>query len=112
MMTLTPAALAWLSRFRKDGDHCLLIRLRRSGCSGFAYDPVWVDRCPDDAQILSLVPPPDFLVAVARKDAPHLDRVVVDLVREGLNRVLVWDNPAVTSTCGCGASVGFEKPGV
>ena len=109
MVTLTPSALQWFSRFhnKESGEDCLVLRLRRAGCSGYTYDPVWMANPPDGAVAVPVSPDPGYQVVVPASDMVHLEGTRIDLVRQGLNHVLVWDNPKVTASCGCGESIGF-----
>ena len=79
----------------------LRIGMQTSGCSGFGYKLEYVDEAGVQDQVfenhgVKLFVDPESLV--------HLDGMVIDFVREGLNEGFVFDNPNVISECGCGKS--------
>lgn len=104
---LSPAALDRARRFIVKNPLAFGLRLsvRQTGCSGYAYEVVEaVSRMPDD-RVCTVDGLP---VIVDAKSAPLLEGVRVDVIRQGLNTVFVFDNPQETGRCGCGESVALS----
>lgn len=75
--------------------------VRTSGCSGFSYVLEFVDQQePAD----TVIEKDGVKVFVDPKSLIYLAGTELDFVREGLNEGLRFNNPNVTSECGCGES--------
>lgn len=75
--------------------------VRKSGCSGLAYQVEYADAPgPDDHVFESH----GIKVLVDPKSLPYVDGTVVDYAREGLNERFKFLNPNVKDQCGCGES--------
>jgi len=98
-ITLTPRAADHARRWL-DGRP-LRLRVRTTGCSGYAYVVEPADGAsPED----TLIESQGVQILVDRKSLPFLLGSEVDYVREGLNASFQFRNPNVTATCGCGES--------
>ena len=99
---LTDAALTRVREFlARDGGAGLRIDVRRTGCSGWAYD----------VALAQEVDPADHVfeqdgvrVVVSDKAMPMVSGTTVDFVHQGLTREFRFRNPNVTGECGCGES--------
>jgi iron-sulfur cluster assembly protein len=79
----------------------LRLGVRRSGCSGFAYDIEYADEVrPDDTEFESR----GVRILVDLKSLPLLEGTELDYAREGLNAAFRFNNPNVRDSCGCGES--------
>ena len=79
----------------------LRLGIKRSGCSGFAYDVEYADDVrADDVQFESH----GVRVVVGLKDLPYVEGTEIDYAREGLNAAFRFRNPNVRDSCGCGES--------
>ena len=103
-LRVTPAAAEHFRRkLEKAHKSAVRISVQESGCTGFKYVLEEVDGdATDGATTLTLDNGVEILLdanAVA-----FLRGTEVDLVREGINRVLRFNNPNVVAECGCGES--------
>ncbi|MDP5054807.1 MAG: iron-sulfur cluster assembly accessory protein [Congregibacter sp.] len=84
------------------GKAAVRISVQESGCTGFKYVMEEVDSgASDDAQ---LALDNGVQVFVAADALEFLRGTEVDLSREGINKVLKFNNPNVVAECGCGES--------
>ncbi len=104
-VVLTPAAaekVKALIEAEGDADMALRVGVKRSGCSGYAYD-MFFDSTIDPSDIVNET---DGVRVVV--DAASLSMVAgatVDFRDEGLAGTgFAIDNPNVSGTCGCGKS--------
>jgi iron-sulfur cluster assembly protein len=98
-ITLTPRAAAHVRRWLGGRD--LRLRVKTTGCSGYAYV---VEPSESIADADSLLECEGVRIVVDRVSLPFLRGTQVDYVREGLNAHFEFRNPNVTATCGCGES--------
>jgi iron-sulfur cluster assembly protein len=104
-ITLTPAAVERVrSHVGREGRFGIRLGIRKSGCTGFAYVLDYADTANDDDVVFDDT---GVRVVVDRESLPFLEGMQVDFVKKGLNEMFTFENPNVTSSCGCGESVGF-----
>lgn len=107
-ITLTPAALQHLQMNLAQspaGTLGVRIGLRDAGCSGFAYTMDFTDvQNPDD----KVFETDGVKIIVDEKNFNALKGTEIDLVQEGINSVLEFNNPNVIHECGCGESFQFK----
>jgi len=96
---LTPRAAEHARRWL-DG-RSLRLRVKTTGCSGYAYVIEPDNGTSDDD---TLIESEGVRIVVDRRSLPYLLGSEVDYVREGLNASFHFNNPNVTATCGCGES--------
>ncbi len=84
------------------GKSAVRISVQESGCTGFKYVMEEVDE--GTAEDTSLALPNGVRVLLDAAAVDFLRGTEVDLVREGINRVLRFNNPNVVAECGCGES--------
>ena len=85
----------------KEQGVALRLAVRKTGCSGWAYDVGVATEVRDDDHRfedkgVSIVVDPESL--------PFLQGSKIDFVTSGLNRTFQFDNPNATEECGCGES--------
>ena len=79
----------------------LRLGVKRSGCSGFAYDVEYADEVRSgDAEFESH----GVRILVDLKSLPMLEGTELDYARDGLNAAFRFRNPNVRDSCGCGES--------
>jgi len=102
-LRITPAAAEhFRSSLAGSGRAAVRISVQESGCTGFKYVLEEVDdRNADDAQ---LALDNGVCVFVDANAIDFLRGTEVDLAREGINKVLRFNNPNVVAECGCGES--------
>lgn len=79
----------------------LRLGVRTSGCSGMAYVLEFVDEANDDDIVFE---DKGIKVIIDGKSLVYLDGTELDFVKEGLNEGFKFNNPNVSSECGCGES--------
>ncbi|MEG0055374.1 iron-sulfur cluster assembly protein IscA [Hafnia sp.] len=79
----------------------LRLGVRTSGCSGMAYVLEFVDAPNEDDVVFE---DKGVRVIVDGKSLAYLDGTQLDFVKEGLNEGIKFNNPNMTSECGCGES--------
>ncbi|MCU7798148.1 MAG: iron-sulfur cluster assembly protein IscA [Candidatus Thiodiazotropha sp. (ex Semelilucina semeliformis)] len=104
-ITITEAAAKHVQTFLNNRGKGVGIRLavRTSGCSGMAYEMEFVDELQEEDVVFE---GHGVKVVVDPKSLVYLDGTEVDYTREGLNEGFKFNNPNVTSECGCGESFG------
>jgi iron-sulfur cluster assembly protein len=99
---LTPAAADRVREFMaREGGIGLRVDVRRTGCSGWAYD-VGIANSADatDHEFEC----DGLKIVVSDKALPMVAGTTVDFVQKGLVREFRFRNPNVTGECGCGES--------
>ncbi|PWC22723.1 iron-sulfur cluster assembly protein IscA [Brenneria roseae subsp. roseae] len=79
----------------------LRLGVRTSGCSGMAYVLEFVDDVNADDVVFE---DKGVKVIIDGKSLVYLDGTELDFVKEGLNEGFKFNNPNVSSECGCGES--------
>lgn len=108
MITLTAAAQQYLQENLADspaGTLGVRIGLRDAGCSGYAYTIDFADTQLPEDHILEF---DTVKIFIAKEYFKQLQGTAVDLVQEGVNTTLEFDNPNVIHECGCGESFKFK----
>lgn len=99
---LTESAIGRVREFlERDGGVGLRIDIRRTGCSGYAYDVGLAQEVGDSDHVFEQ---DGLKVVVSDKAMPMVAGTTVDFVNEGLVREFRFRNPNVTGECGCGES--------
>jgi iron-sulfur cluster assembly protein len=100
---ITEAARERMRRFLAERPDAAGVRfgVRKTGCSGYAYEVEIAERVEADDQIFDQ---DGVKLVVARKSLPFVDGTQIDFARQGLNAAFVFSNPNVTGECGCGES--------
>lgn len=81
----------------------LRVRVKTTGCSGFAYVVDITDEVADNDRVFESH---GVKVIVDGDSLSYLDGTTIDFSRDGLNEGFSYDNPNVKSLCGCGESFG------
>ncbi|MCO6523411.1 MAG: iron-sulfur cluster assembly protein IscA [Candidatus Schmidhempelia sp.] len=102
-ITLTDSAAKRIDAFLANRGKGIGLRLgvKTSGCSGMAYVLEFVDQLEDDDQIFE---DKGIKIIVNPKSLVYIDGTELDFVKEGLNEGFKFNNPNITSECGCGES--------
>lgn len=109
VLSLTDAARGHLLNSLRDapiGTEGIRFGLRDAGCSGFAYTFDFTKEVRDTDEVIDLG---GIKFIVALDDLPVLRGTEIDLVQQGINTILQFNNPNVANTCGCGESVKFKS---
>jgi len=89
-----------------DGGCALRLGVRKTGCSGWAYEVELVDTIESDDHVFE---DRGVTVIVDSESLPYLDGSNIDFVTEGLTSTFKFDNPNATEECGCGESFTIKK---
>jgi len=104
-VTLTSSAAAKVKKLIEaegDADMALRLGVKRSGCSGYAYD-MFFDASIDDTDIVNETD--GVRVVVDAASVSMVTGAVVDFKDDGLSGAgFAIDNPNVSGSCGCGKS--------
>ncbi|EOI6865032.1 iron-sulfur cluster assembly protein IscA [Yersinia enterocolitica] len=102
-ISISDSAAQRVSAFLNNRGKGLGLRLgvRTSGCSGMAYVLEFVDEMNDDDIVFE---DKGVKVIIDGKSMVYLDGTELDFVKEGLNEGFKFNNPNVSSECGCGES--------
>lgn len=103
-VTVSPEAVAHFRRqLQKDPTaHAVRLSVKESGCTGFMYvvDLVTEGKADDLHQDLE----PGVELLIDRNSLGVVNGTQIDLVTEGVNRQLRFQNPNAKDHCGCGES--------
>ena len=102
-ITMTDAAASRVQAFLDNRGKGIGLRLgvRTSGCSGMAYVLEFVDSLEEEDQVFE---DKGVKVIVDSKSLLYIDGTELDFTKEGLNEGFKFNNPNVSSECGCGES--------
>jgi iron-sulfur cluster assembly protein/iron-sulfur cluster insertion protein len=104
-VTLTSAATAKVKALidaEGDPELSLRIAVKRSGCSGYAYD-MFFDTVVDPSDVVSEID--DVRVLIDGSSIEMVSGAIVDFKDDGLAGAgFSIDNPNSSGTCGCGKS--------
>jgi iron-sulfur cluster insertion protein len=103
MITLMPGAVSKLQElFAEEAKPGLVLRVfvQGGGCSGFSYGFTFDEAVgEDDFRVESEVP-----VVVDSMSMQYLQGAEIDYKEDLMGASFVINNPAATTTCGCGSS--------
>lgn len=107
-ITLTETAARQISaQLAKRGSGLALhVGVKPVGCSGLTYTYDIADTLQADDQVFRHFGAKLFVNAQALSS---LDGSALDYVSEGMKKAFQFDNPNVSSTCGCGESFNLKK---
>lgn len=102
-VTMTDKALRHFKRALASNEGKLVrLSTETSGCTGYAYVLDLVESA--QAGDIVLQPGDSVTLAVAAEAMALLKGTEIDLVTEGVNSVIKFNNPNVVAECGCGES--------
>lgn len=107
-ITLTEAAAKQINaELAKRGSGLgLRVAVKPVGCSGLAYTYDIADTLNADDQAYEHF---GAKLVVDAKSHANIDGACLDYVSDGMKTAFKFDNPNVSSTCGCGESFNLKK---
>ena len=93
-----------VNMLNEHNKSAIRLALKGGGCAGFKYDWSLEDETKSDDEVIEL-PKGKFLIDPA--SIMYLLGSTVDYKKEVFGSYFDVRNPASTSSCGCGESVGF-----
>ena len=85
----------------KENGVALRLGVRKTGCSGWAYDVSIVSGVENDDHVFE---DKGIKIVVDNESLPYLQGSSIDFTQSGLNRTFQFNNPNATDECGCGES--------
>ena len=85
----------------KENGLALRLGVRKTGCSGWAYEVSIASEFGSDDQIFE---DKGVKIVVDNDSLPFLQGSSIDFTVSGLNRTFQFNNPNATDECGCGES--------
>ena len=86
---------------QKEQGTALRLGVRKTGCSGWAYEVSIAAELGDDDELFE---DKGVKIVIDRESLPFLTGSSIDFATSGLNRTFQFDNPNATDECGCGES--------
>ena len=107
IVTMTePAVEHFKSKLKAEGSKIVRLSTETSGCTGYAYVLDFADE--PDADDTVIKPADDLTLAISPQALSLVRGTQIDMVVEGINRVVKFNNPNVVSECGCGESFSVK----
>lgn len=107
-VTMTAAALLHFeAALAAKPEQIVRLRTETSGCTGYAYVLDLVDAAVAGDEVLQ--PGEKVTLAVDPEALKLLRGTEIDMVTEGINRVIKFNNPNVVDECGCGESFSVAE---
>jgi len=85
----------------KENGSALRLAVRKTGCSGWAYEVSIASEFGETDQIFE---DKGVKIVIDTESLPFLQGSKIDFTVSGLNRTFQFDNPNATDECGCGES--------
>jgi iron-sulfur cluster assembly protein len=99
---LTDIAAQRVKHFlERESGMALRLGVRKTGCSGWAYEVSIASRLGDNDQLFE---DKGVKIVIDHDSLPYLTGSKIDFTTSGLNRTFQFDNPNATDECGCGES--------
>jgi iron-sulfur cluster assembly protein len=89
-----------------DGGQALRLAVRKTGCSGWAYEVELAREIGADDAVFE---DRGVKVVIDHASLPYLDGSRIDFVKDGLTSTFRFENPNATEECGCGESFTIKK---
>ena len=89
---------------KHPGNYGISLAVKGGGCAGFKYDWTLEDSAEAGDEIIDL---PNGKFAIDSMSIMYLIGSTVDYKKEVFGSYFDIKNPASTSSCGCGESIGF-----
>ncbi|UTA49174.1 iron-sulfur cluster assembly accessory protein [Simiduia sp. 21SJ11W-1] len=103
LVTVTEKAAKHFARKLADsGKPVVRLSIKSSGCTGYAYVLDTVEGTEPGDTLLEVGE--NVRLAISADAAPVISGTEIDMVIEGVNRVIKYNNPNVVAECGCGES--------
>ena len=108
MITITDVGAERVTSFIKNRGKGLGLRvkIRTTGCSGYAYVLEFVDDINDDDTVFDSN---GIKIIVDKKSLIMIDGTELDYTTEGLNSGFKFRNPWEDASCGCGESFTLKN---
>lgn len=104
VLTLTPEAYDYVQRklTKEPPQTGLRLGLRKTGCSGLAYDIAFTQIVPNEETVIEAYD--DIKIVMDLKNLTFFKGTIIDCVKDDFGEYLKFQNPNVKGECGCGES--------
>ena len=107
-VTMTDTAVKhFASKLAEVEGKIIRLSTKTSGCTGYAYVLDLVDGPEQGDEVLE--PAEQITLAVDPEALKLLRGTEIDMVTEGINQVIKFNNPNVVAECGCGESFSVAE---
>ncbi|PIE45112.1 MAG: iron-sulfur cluster assembly accessory protein [Gammaproteobacteria bacterium] len=105
-ISITDKAVTFFKKKLANSEHqAIRISVKKSGCTGYAYV---IDYGEKQVEGDSRYQFDDLTVFVSAQAMTMIVGSEIDLVQQGLNQSITFNNPNVTASCGCGSSFSVD----
>lgn len=106
-ITVTESAASYFKKELQKDHTKTKIRLgvKDSGCNAKKYVIQLTDTTLDNDAVFHTQ---ELEILVSKSDLLYLAGTEIDYVREGINKIIKYNNPNVTTACGCGESFDIK----
>ena len=108
VVTISDAAKQYIETICNNGQYYLAVTVTNTGCSGHAYEYKLVDTA-DINKFDELIDWQAGGLVVRSSSVMQLLGSHLDLAQTISGKNLQWQNPNITSTCGCGESFSLTR---
>lgn len=110
---ISSSAKDWFFLLQKDNpeyNKVINIGLKTAGCSGFEYTLKWEQNIPDNFIFTEIESDGNKIkVGYLSIFEDNLNGLRLNYDKEGISYKLIYENPNVEFSCGCGESINFKK---
>lgn len=101
LLSVTDNAKEYFNSIRKDKT--IKLGIKPSGCNGFAYVLDLIEKNDNDL-LFNTIP-----FSVDQTSYAGLNTCEIDYKKDGFSSKIVFNNPNVDNSCGCGESFNLKK---
>lgn len=101
LLSVTDTAKEYLNSIRNGKS--IKLGIKNSGCNGYAYVLDLIDKNDTDL-VFNTIP-----FAVDESSFKGLNECEIDYQKDGFSSKIVFNNPNVVNSCGCGESFSLKK---
>lgn len=106
-VTLTEEALRHFEKALHGQDNKLVrLSVQTNGCSGYGYALSLSEDCQAEDTVIQVND--NVTLAIAADAIDILRGTEIDIVTQGVNRVIKYNNPNASAECGCGESFSLN----
>lgn len=109
-ITMTDSAVSHFKKqLAKADESAVRLYIEESGCSGYMYRVALVSQAEPGDESININD--DFQLHIQGDAIAILKGTEIDFRKDGLNELVMFNNPNVTGECGCGESFVVEAEG-
>jgi len=102
MISVTESAAKYIKKqFEKNDTRAFRLGVKNAGCNSKKYTSEYTnEKSETDKEFIDK----GVHILIDKADLPYLIGTEIDYVKDGLNRTIKFNNPNVSTACGCGES--------